>query len=157
MNTRVAAKLAFICLGVLALIDAILLLGSVFATFAIAPRGDCNRLLMTVGGTVPFFIIAALAIYLLLRSNALAVKHFPEVSRTEELVSLKDLQRLTFVCLGLFLLISAIPGTSSFVVLLSSLKKSVEVDLFTKLRIGEGVGRVIQLAIGIYLIVAVGG
>ena len=48
MNRKVSARLAFVCLGVLAFMDSVLLLGGLFSTLSIAPRGDYNKPLMTV-------------------------------------------------------------------------------------------------------------
>ena len=157
MNPKVSARLAFVCLGVLAFMDSVLLLGGLFSTLSIAPRGDYNKPLMIVAAVVPFFMMAALAIYLILRSSTLAMKHFSETPQTEGGIPATDLQRLTFVCLGVFIVISAIPGIGGFVALLISLDKSEAVTFFTKLRLGEYVGRLVQFAVGIYLIVSVGG
>ena len=157
MNPKVTARLAFVCLGVLAFMDSVLLLGGLISTLAIAPRGDDNKPLMIVAAIVPFFMMTALAIYLILRSSTLAMKHFSEAPQTERGIPAMDLQRLTLVCLGVFIVISAIPGIGSFVALLTSLNKTEEVTFFTKLRLGEYVGRLIQFAVGTYLIVSVGG
>jgi hypothetical protein len=157
MNPKVSARLAFVCLGVLALMDSVLLLGGLFSTLSIAPRGDYNKPMMIVAAVVPFFMMAALGMYLILRSTTLAMRHFSEIPQTEAGISGTDLQRLTFVCLGLFIVISAIPGIGSFVALLISLNKSEEATFFTKLRLGEYVGRLIQFAVGIFLIASVGG
>jgi hypothetical protein len=152
MNPKISARLAFVCLGVLALMDSVLLLGGLFSTLSIAPRGDYNKPMMIVAAVVPFFMMAVLGIYLILRSTTLAMRHFSETPQTEAGISVTDLQRLTFVCLGVFIVISAIPGIGSFVALLISLNKSEEATFFTKLRLGEYVGRLIQLAVGIFLI-----
>jgi ribosomal protein S27AE len=157
MNPKVSARLAFVCLGVLALMDSVLLLGGLFSTLSIAPRGDYNKPLMIVAAVVPFFMMAALGIYLILRSTRLAMKHFSETPQTEGGIPATDLQRLTFVCLGVFIVISAIPSIGSFVALLTFLNNPEAVTFYTKLRLGEYVGRLIQLAVGIYLIVSVSG
>lgn len=157
MNSKTIAKLAFVCLGVLALIDAVMLLASLLSTLAVAPREDYNRPLMISAAAMPFLILMSLSIYLISRSSVLSMKHFSEVQRTTVVVPETELQRLVFACLGIFILISSIPGICSFVALIASLKRTEDLDFFTKIRLGGYVGHVVQFGVGTYLIVRVRG
>lgn len=110
MRARDAAEIAVSVVGLLAFVFAIGLLSGIAWTIQVAADSWAQRALVISAYVLPFAFLMVLSGYLLRNAGTLAARTFPDGSEDAGPVRADDLERLAFSVLGLWLVLTHVPG-----------------------------------------------
>ena len=160
MNKREIGSLAFKLAGIYALILATSLIHSIFYVIGLfqgtSPYSEPTiyaRVALAIGLPLPFLLLVALGVFLIVKSDKLSGRMFGEsIERMEPSPSGREIQAIAFSVLGIFMFALALP--KGMQVIINIFYKLDDPSLRKQIRIGTwatAAGMTAQMILGIFL------